>query len=196
MKRKTNVSTLMLTAITMVSLSACVSVQPAGEAVPTSLQDARELTIQGQPDDRSPTVRWGGTIVKVVNDEQGSTLEVVARPLDRAGRPLRNDRSEGRFLADHAGFLDPEIYTPGRDITVLGPLAGTRQGLIGETRYSYPVVRVESLRYWQPRVPPPLNAAYPPGVYSYHDWWWHRFYHDWPHVPPPPRSFIRGEVLF
>lgn len=193
--RSIRIRTLMA-ALTTLSLSACISVQPPGDAVPTSLEAARTLAADSTVTTPVPTVRWGGSIVAIANTDQGSTLEVVARPLDRAGRPIHNDRSEGRFQADYAGFLDPEIYTSGRDVTILGPLSGTRQGLIGETRYTFPVVSVEALRYWQPRLPPG-HMAYPPGLHGLHHSGWHLFHPDWPHAyhpSPPRRRIVGGEV--
>ena len=55
-------------------------------------------------------MRWGGTIASVNNrDDDTTELQIVSRPLDRRGRPRHVDVSEGRFVAEVDGFLDPEI---------------------------------------------------------------------------------------
>ena len=133
-----------------------------------------------------PVVRWGGTIASLFNQDTGNTLvEIVSRPLQGSGRPLHNDRSQGRFLAEVDGFLDPEIVKPGRDMTVVGPLTRRQRGSIGETPYVFPVVSVEDFRYWEREVHVPTphfrhwNAYTPFGYYD-------PFWDDWP-FPPPVR---------
>ena len=98
-------------------------------------------------------VRWGGTIASVENLPDNITrLEIVSRPLYRSGRPIRDDRSSGRFIAHVSEFLDPEIVTAGRDVTVTGSLQARETGLIGETEYVFPVVTTEDYTIWKPQV--------------------------------------------
>lgn len=98
-------------------------------------------------------VRWGGTIARIENQaDQQTMLEIVARPLNGGGRPLHNDRSDGRFLALVPRFLDPEIVKVGRDVTVLGQLSELQSGKIGETEYLFPVVQVDDFKFWKRRV--------------------------------------------
>ena len=108
-------------------------------------------------------VRWGGTIVDVQNDDAGTRLQVVSRPLRANGRPIRDDRSEGRFIARVATFLDPEIYKPGRDISVIGTVGAVEEGTIGEASYSFATIDVENYQYWRPE-PPVVNLR--PGFYG------------------------------
>ncbi|MHB8550490.1 MAG: Slp family lipoprotein, partial [Acidiferrobacterales bacterium] len=63
-------------------------------------------------------IRWGGAIVSIRNHAADTWIEIVERPLDSDGRPLQTDRTDGRFFAQVAGFLDPSIYAGGRDVTV------------------------------------------------------------------------------
>jgi len=127
-----------------------------------------------------PIVRWGGTIASVMNRADGSTLlEIVSRPLYSGGRPIHDDRSEGRFLALLDGFLDPEIVTAGRDMTVLGRLTGKTTGKVGESDYAFPVVLISDYRFWKPvvTVSPrhfPHWNRYPPFGHS------DPFRRDWP----------------
>lgn len=120
------------------------------------------------------SARWGGQIAAVRNLKEETQIEVVMRRLDSEGRPYAEDNSDGRFLAVVTGFVDPMLYEKGREITVRGMLAGTQEQLIGEYRYTYPVVRVEQVHLWSPR-PPPLPLYDEP-------WWWDPWY---PWYGPP-----------
>ena len=113
------------------------------------------LIAQGDalPASASVNVRWGGTVASVENLPDNITrLEIVSRPLSRSGRPIRDDRSSGRFIAEVAEFLDPEIVQVGRDVTVTGLLQAREPGLIGETEYLFPIVETDDYTVWQPQV--------------------------------------------
>ncbi len=100
--------------------------------------------------DSAKAVRWGGTIARVENlANQSTLLEIVSRPLGRGGRPVHNDQSEGRFFAYIDQFLDPEIVEPGRDITVVGTLVARQSGLIGQASYVFPVISAQNINYWE-----------------------------------------------
>jgi outer membrane lipoprotein len=124
-------------------------------------------------------VRWGGSIVKVENRPKETVIELVSRPLGDRGRPRDTDRSGGRFLASFQGFLDPAIYAKGRELTVVGTLADSVSGAIGEHPYRFPLVRVESFYLWEP-LPPPYPYYYDPFWYDpfWDPFWpspWYRF---------------------
>jgi outer membrane lipoprotein len=104
-------------------------------------------------------VRWGGTIAKVENRQQNTRIEIVARKLFDDGEPRKSDKSLGRFMAEINGFLDPAIYAVGRNFTVVGKLAGTVQGKLGEMTYTYPVVESDSYYLWPLPEEPCTNCA-------------------------------------
>ena len=56
---------------------------------------------------RTQTVRWGGIILDTENKQDGSSLIVVAFPLDDDGEPQVSDQSTGRFIALADEFLKP-----------------------------------------------------------------------------------------
>src|SRR4051794_33607901 len=72
----------------------------------------------------SARVRWGGEIIKVEPKNDSTCFEVLARELYSDARPNRHDGNDGRFIACSKGFYDPAVYTRGRDLTVVGKLAG------------------------------------------------------------------------
>lgn len=124
-------------------------------------------------------VRWGGTIASVENRRDETWVDVVARPLASDGSPQVSDSpAMGRFLAQVPGFLDPAVYSTGREVTVRGTFTGIEIRSIGEFPYRYPVVRVQQHYLW-PLAPEPRPSNYSP--YWYDPWypypWWHR--------PPP-----------
>jgi outer membrane lipoprotein len=127
-------------------------------------------------------VLLGGQIVQTSNSPEGSTLEVLHKPLDSADRPGVTDYSEGRFMALCERYLDPAVYARGRNVTIAGPVLGSRAGQIGEMQYTYPLMGCVELYLW-PRVEA-LAPHY--GVYPW--WYWGPGYWDywrWQHSPYP-----------
>jgi outer membrane lipoprotein len=96
-------------------------------------------------------VRWGGNIASVENRNDETWVEIVASPLDGQGRPRYDDRSMGRFIARIPGFLDPEVYSWGRSVTVYGEVESSLVRPIGEYPYTYPLIRSLSYQLWQER---------------------------------------------
>lgn len=94
------------------------------------------------------TALWGGTILNVQNLQNFTQLEILAYPLDSSQRPLVNRKPLGRFLIRKKGFLEPENYSQGRLLTVLGKLEESEKGVIGESTYQYPVLNASQLQLW------------------------------------------------
>lgn len=186
--------------------SACALSEPAPSAGTHSIsnitvvqarQDERLVMLEGDGTesvaDAPAFVRWGGTITQVFNRADGTTLvEIVSRPLYSGGRPIHDDRSDGRFQAHIKEFLDPQIVQAGRDMTVVGALSGRRSGLIGEAEYIFPVVSVQNYRYWKEAVVMPPNH-YPHWIHYPSFGRTDPLWRDWPFNPdkrprrsPPP----------
>ena len=152
-------------------LSACATVPPElrGPVAQATLSQVR-----AHPDDyRGRPVRWGGTILKLENAADESRLQILARPLDRSGRPRMDAEPEGRFLAVTPAFLDPAIYAPGRALTVIGPITGTTEITVGQRRIRIPVVAAERWHLWPKQENKSRVVVYP---YFWYDFWW---YYPW-----------------
>ena len=121
---------------------------------------------------RGKTVLLGGTIVQAVPRPGLTEIEVVQKALDSSGAPRLTDRSEGRFLVVSERFLDPAVYSPGRDITVAGEVEAPQTRRIGEVDYRYPVIRAIELHLWRLLAPP--SYPYPYG-WPYDGWYWRRY---------------------
>jgi len=139
--------------------------------IPEDLQPVPEVQpgvaeVRGDPEAfHGQAVVWGGTVASVTNLAEGTRLEIVSRPLGRSQRPLEVDRSDGRFIAFFAGFLDPQVHAPMREVTVRGRVIGLSEGSVGEFAYTFPRIGVDSLHLWP--VPPPVVYRDP-----YWDPWW------------------------
>jgi len=94
------------------------------------------------------TVLFGGEIIETKNFADKSQIVVLQHPLDSRDRPVAGDVSEGRFIILTSGFLDPAIYSPGRQITVAGRVVGNEKHPLGEIEYTYPVIEKQGLYLW------------------------------------------------
>ena len=147
----------------------------------------REITFSALIEDpaayQGEVVLLGGIIVKTVNKQEGTLLEVYQTRLDREGKPTDTDRSEGRFLALYQGFLDSEIYKEGRKVTIAGTVQGEKVQLLGEIEYRYPYLLIKEIHLWKEAKPvryepypwgPRYGPRYPWGFWG---WGYRRWYH-------------------
>jgi outer membrane lipoprotein len=93
-------------------------------------------------------VLWGGVILKTVNLEDRTQLEVLAYPLDSSERPKIDDVPLGRFILEQDGYLEPANYANQRQITVVGTVAGTLPGKVGDADYNFPLVTGKQHTLW------------------------------------------------
>jgi outer membrane lipoprotein len=105
-------------------------------------------------------VRWGGIIVSTRSVENRTEVEIRAKPLGTDGRPEPGDVSLGRFLVSNHGFLDPAVYSAGREVTVYGVLQNVLVRNIGTHPYLYPTVKADQLYLWTEQ-----------NEYGYDDWY-------------------------
>jgi outer membrane lipoprotein len=156
---------LLLTAL----LGGCASQVPQliREAPPAKLSVSQATAGQAQTGTR---IRWGGTIASVDNQQNATALEIVERPLNGDGRPKQTDQTGGRFIARVHGFLDPEVYKTGREVTVAGALAGRTERTIGQHPYTFPLVDVTQVYLW------PERREYPRYYDPFYDPWYDPWY--------------------
>ena len=102
------------------------------------------------------TVLFGGDIIETKNLPNKTVIAVLQRPLSRRGEPAGGDVSEGRFIIQTSGFLDPAIYSPGRQVTVAGKVLGKEVYPLGEIEYAYPLIEKRELFLWP--LPNPASA--------------------------------------
>ena len=98
-------------------------------------------------------VRWGGTIVETMPDQQQTCFQVLSRSLGGDGRPVRAsaDVSDARFVACRAGFYDPAVFSAGREVTFVGQTAASQPVKIGEFSYNIPRLDASVVYLWPVR---------------------------------------------
>lgn len=123
------------------------------------------------------TIIWGGIILETANRENETVLTIMQTALDSQKRPTNPDKSTGRFMVLRKGFLDPFIYSKGREITVAGVITGKEEQAIGENTYLYPIVVSRHIHLWEKRQEMIYYDPWfhgPPWWYGYPDPWWPR----------------------
>lgn len=119
---------------------------------PELAEKARDIPFDQLEQDPDPfkgsLVILGGTIVKTINTTQGSFIEVAQKSLDKWEKPLRTHQSGGMFLVLSARYLDPLLYSAGREITLAGVVEGKQHEVIKDAGSDLPVLRLKELKLW------------------------------------------------
>lgn len=97
---------------------------------------------------KETSVRWGGVIVDVENEENFTLLQVLSYPLNSYGRPQLNKQTEGRFVIKSAEFLDPAVYAKDKEITVAGTIKGDIERTIGKKTVRLPLISSTAIYLW------------------------------------------------
>jgi len=107
------------------------------------------------PDEfKGKTILLGGKIIETTPLPDRTRITVLQYPLSFRNKPSIDAGSEGRFIVEATGFLDPVVYSAGRQVTVAGILDGKEVLPLGEINYTYPVVASRELYLW------PIDDAY------------------------------------
>lgn len=126
----------------------------------------------GQP------VTFGGKVLGARGLKEGTRIEILQLPLTESLRPtMELSKSLGRFVALQKEFLDPATVPPGTFVTVTGEMAGSITMPLDEMEYTYPLVRISTLRVWTddddelPRTRRPIGSYWGPYWSPYVDSW-------------------------
>lgn len=167
----------------LLSLAACAALAACATA-PQPLQgNFTQVTPRDAANNAQQTgasVRWGGSIVETVPGPDATCFQLISRPLNGYGRPSGNgDATGGRFIACHAGFYDPAVFAPGREVTITGRVGGATSTKIGDYDYPLPKVDADVIYLW-PQVSNVVVRPYPyPYAYPYDPFWGPRPYWGW-----------------
>lgn len=110
------------------------------------------------------SVRWGGKIIEVKNFQDYSQIQLVQFPLNRRGRPIETDESQGRFFVRSNAFLDPEIFKVGTMLTVNGEVVDKATLKVDQKDLVLPVVTIADTQRW------PTHSASGRPYNPKHDW--------------------------
>ena len=130
--------------------------------VATTLTPQQVLAEEAQHLGKS--VLWGGMIIEINNQPQGTRLEVLAYPLDSSHTPRLNQPPLGRFLLMHDDYLEAVDYARGRRISVQGSLLRIEEGMVDQSPYRFPVVQSQQLHLWPRGEPAPPRVHFGIGV--------------------------------
>ncbi|MCL5099015.1 MAG: Slp family lipoprotein [Candidatus Omnitrophica bacterium] len=167
MKKHVGIQVLMAGVILPI-ISGCMS-YPISKAVRKEAKDITLSQVIVNPKAYQGTVViWGGRIIKTVNETNGGAIYALETPLNRYEQPVPRRGSKGRFIARSSGFLDPQLYRPGRLITVAGRISGVKVEPIDKVEYGYPKLQILEITLWSQRVIPYYYYYPPPGW----DWDW------------------------
>ena len=137
---------LAVAALTALAAACATAPEPLrGTFAPISPDEATRSGADGE------LVRWGGTIIAADPRADATCFEVLGRPLGDNARPRDTDVGTGRFLACRGGFYDPAIFGEGREMTVVGRVAGSEVRPVGDYAYPYPRVDADVVFLWPER---------------------------------------------
>ena len=159
------------------AMAGCASPVPAGIRTPAP----RPLTVQAArqaPEEHiGERVRWGGSILEVINLPDSTEIEVLARPLRDGGEPVADADAQGRFIVRVGRFVDPAEYPRDRLLTAAGVLSETLTRDVGRYPYLYPVLSASTLYLWPEQEP----EIYPYGTFGYYGYgpWYRPWYGPW-----------------
>jgi outer membrane lipoprotein len=129
---------------------------------------------------KGETVILGGYILETDNLTDQTIIKVLQAPLGARDEPKSRDYSEGRFIVSQKGFLDPEIYSKDRKITVAGTVVGSVVEKVNEFSHPYLKIQSREIYLW------PKDQEYPPAPY-YEPWfypypfYWYPYRHYYPY---------------
>ena len=132
----------------------------------------RDLPFQAvlsNPDNfKGKTIVLGGKIIETTPLEGKTRITILQYPLGFREKPSVDSGSEGRFIVESPGFLDPVVYSAGRKVTVAGIVDGKEVHPLGEISYTYPIVTSRELYLWPVEdsyyVPPPFSIGIGIGI--------------------------------
>ena len=164
------------TVLLVLALTGCAHTISKGVLEEVDKSVSFEKLINDPEQYQGKMVLLGGVIIKTENKQDGTLIEVYQTELDYYGKPINTDVSKGRFLALYNEFLDSEIYSKGREVTIAGIVKGQKVIKLGEIDYSYPYLVAQEVHLWKEEQPRKYSPYHLDPLYPF--WWypWYRGY--------------------
>ncbi len=173
-----------LTMLVAAALTACVSVPEQFRGAYPDLAPNKVSSA-----DIGQSIRWGGMILATRPDMETTCFEILSRTLANTMRPKDADQTLGRFIACRDGFLDPEVFARGREVTLTGWIERLDTRKVGEFDYQYPIVSAEFISMWPER----QNVIIYEYDRFYSPWYWrYPYYHPYPPMRPYSTTRSKG----
>jgi len=148
-------------------------------------QIARDIpfeSLKAEPDKfKGRVLVLGGKVLAAKRLKEGTQIEVLQLPLDGADAPLMSlPHSKGRFLAYQEAFLDPATLPEGTAVSMIVEVTGEKTLPLDEVEYTYPTLKIRTLKVWP-------EQRYMPWAGPYYPYWYssprrlpfHPFYPTW-----------------
>ena len=146
--KKTNRTILAMMVSSIFVLGGCSSIPQSIEGNNSPILQKNFVSVYSAPNlYEGQYVRFGGTVVNVINKDNETLLEIAVLPLDTNAKPEINKQYEGRIIAKSNKFLDPVNFR-NHLVTVLGTLTGSENGTIGKTPYKFVTMNIEGYQIW------------------------------------------------
>ncbi len=118
----------------------------------------------------------GAHVLDVTNQTDGSTIKALQVPLVMGDKPGSKDTSQGRLTIVTTAFIDPEIYTKGRNLTVAGKIIEADKEPSDRPPIPHLYVKAQELHLW-PEYPSPRYRYRHPYDDPY--WYWDDPWYGW-----------------
>ncbi|MCA1788294.1 MAG: Slp family lipoprotein [Thioalkalivibrio sp.] len=125
---------------------------------------------------RSADLTW--LTMKLAGLFVGALLFAACATIPESLQPVpERQPSLAEVAQDPDGFLDPQVHTRLREVTVRGYVTGVTDGVIGAFPYTFPRVEAAAVHLWPP-VPPEPQVIYRDPFW---DPWgpWGPYWHPW-----------------
>ena len=121
-------------------------------------------------------VLWGGRIIQILPQEDGSALiEVLEWLLGWSDKPKKTVEFRGKFLFVAKEPLDTSIYKRGNRITLAGEIQGEIQGSkikeLTDSTYRYPLLLSKEMHVWKHHFYPYSSAPDYRTTWEYHHYY-------------------------
>ena len=167
---KTNrIAALLIIGGLVAAVSGCAT-SPMSKSMRAEAKSNRKVTVATVS--KSPSafvgteVIWGGEILKVVNETNGSEIYLSEIALGPGGAPVYPIKSRGIFIAKSSGTLDPASYQPGRVITLGGKISGQETDAADPTAPKYPLVTMQEIHFWKLQSRASRDALFEPTLHD------------------------------
>jgi outer membrane lipoprotein len=129
---------------------------------------------------KGDTVIVGGYVISVENKSDHTRILAVQSPLGVGEKPKAKDLSQGRLILVYQGFIDPEVYTKDRQITVGGKIF-TSSEKTPKAPYPFLQLEVTDIHLWPIEKPIPDHYWEDDFYPFYYPWMWHpyRYHRHW-----------------
>jgi len=133
--------------LALILLTACSSTSPLIKTAPPENYQLKQVVSDvdhfiGKP------VRWGGKVIKVNNDDEYSTIQLVQFPLNGYGKPMATKSSQGRFFSQSREFLDPAIFEEGTLVTIFGTVRSAEIVKVDQRSILAPIIEISKFHIW------------------------------------------------